>query len=145
MQKGLVLKEATAIYIRSPAYFEFVLNIQGEAARVVKLAADLERKIKKLGPAISSAAVAAAEKRAAAAAGVGKKAKSLGKKLKGHKGKESATEQQGPESIEEEEEDEASEPEEDGDESEGERELQKLGALYFKLKTQKVRLALMYK
>jgi hypothetical protein len=80
LQKDLVFKEGVAIYIRSAAYFEFVLNLQGEVDRVGKLVRDLEVRIVRIGHGIDGAAVAAAERKQTTGAkgmgsGKGKKGK----------------------------------------------------------------------
>lgn len=100
LQKDLAFKEAIAIYIRSPAYFEFVINLRSEADRVAKLLRDLESKIGKFGPGISNADLAAAEKAAEKAAEGGKKGK--GQSNKSKKGKE-REQVEAPEDDEEEE------------------------------------------
>jgi hypothetical protein len=64
LQKDLLFKEATAIYIRSSAYFEFVINMQTKAAGVVKLVKDVQGRIGKLAIGIVAAETAAAEKEA---------------------------------------------------------------------------------
>lgn len=117
LQKELEFKEGVAIYIRSAAYFDFVVNLQTEADRVAKLARDLEGRITRLGPGIDNAAVAAAEK---ASNGKNKKGKgsAAGKKAKGKlKGREEEVDF-----------------DDDG-------ELERVAAMLKKLKKQKVRLS----
>jgi hypothetical protein len=46
LQKALLQKEAAAIYIRSPAYFKFLVELEIEAERVFSRAKDIDRRIK---------------------------------------------------------------------------------------------------
>jgi hypothetical protein len=46
LQKTFLQKEATAIYIRSPACFKFLVELEVEAERVLSRAKDIDRRIK---------------------------------------------------------------------------------------------------
>ncbi|GAQ85751.1 hypothetical protein KFL_002520110 [Klebsormidium nitens] len=65
--KQLNWKEGVAFLIRSPPYFDVLINLQTEAERAAKLAKDLGVRIAKLGPGIVGALLEAKEKEVAKA------------------------------------------------------------------------------
>lgn len=46
MQRTFVEKEAVAMYIRSPGYYSFLIDLEMEAVRVLSRARDIDRRIK---------------------------------------------------------------------------------------------------